>query len=93
MVVHRQTSCHWARRAQRYGGDAGEASASRALPRPGRHELPSHGGLEAEPGPQPDQPNHRTPGYRPGGLISPDDPEIFAGYTKLDFLWSLTRAR
>lgn len=45
------------------------------------------------PDPQPGQSNHRTPGYRPGGLISPDDPEIFAGYTKLDFLWSLTRAR
>lgn len=33
------------------------------------------------------------PAYRPSGLISPGDASIFAGYTKLDFLWSLQRAQ
>ena len=31
-----------------------------------------------------------TPAYRPDGLIRPDD-DLFSCYTKLDFLWSLTR--
>lgn len=33
-----------------------------------------------------------SPAYQPSGLIDPADPALFAGYTKLDFLWSLTRA-
>lgn len=33
-----------------------------------------------------------SPAYRPGGQIDPGDP-AFEGYTKLDFLWSLTRAQ
>jgi hypothetical protein len=33
-----------------------------------------------------------SPAYQPSGLIDPGDPALFAGYTKLDFLWSLTRA-
>lgn len=34
-----------------------------------------------------------SPAYRPDGLIDPADPTLFDGYTKLDFLWSLTRAQ
>ncbi len=40
-----------------------------------------------------DEPNHLTPGYRNNGFVDPGDPYIFGSYTKLDFLWSLTRAR
>ena len=36
-------------------------------------------------------PDFTTP-YRASGLVSPDDPAFFAGNTKLDFLWSVTRA-
>lgn len=35
----------------------------------------------------------RTPEYHPDGFISPDDPALFGDYTKLDFLWSITRAK
>ena len=35
--------------------------------------------------------NGNSPAYRPSGQIEPGDP-LFAGTTKLDFLWSLTRA-
>ncbi|MDB4948329.1 MAG: hypothetical protein JWM27_978 [Gemmatimonadetes bacterium] len=34
-----------------------------------------------------------TPDYRPNGQINPADSTLFAGYTKLDFLWSITRAQ
>jgi hypothetical protein len=34
-----------------------------------------------------------TPPYWPDGYISPDDPSLFGGMTKVDFLWSIaTRA-
>jgi hypothetical protein len=34
-----------------------------------------------------------TPPYWPDGFISPDDPSLFGGMTKVDFLWSIaTRA-
>lgn len=33
-----------------------------------------------------------SPAYQPAGLIDPADATLFGGYTKLDFLWSLTRA-
>lgn len=33
-----------------------------------------------------------SPAYQPSGLIDPADAALFDGYTKLDFLWSLTRA-
>jgi len=33
-----------------------------------------------------------TPPYVPSGFISPADSSFFAGFTKLDFLWSITRA-
>lgn len=38
-------------------------------------------------------PDPTTPPYVPSGFISPDDPYFFGGFTKLDFLWSLTRAQ
>lgn len=38
-------------------------------------------------------PDPLTPPYVPSGFISPDDPHFFGGFTKLDFLWSLTRAQ
>jgi hypothetical protein len=34
-----------------------------------------------------------TPPYVPSGFISPADSSFFAGFTKLDFLWSITRAQ
>jgi hypothetical protein len=34
-----------------------------------------------------------SPAYQPDGLIDPADATLFGGYTKLDFLWSLTRAQ
>jgi hypothetical protein len=34
-----------------------------------------------------------SPAYQPDGLIDPADAALFGGYTKLDFLWSLTRAQ
>jgi hypothetical protein len=34
-----------------------------------------------------------TPGYVPNGFIDPADEFFFGGFTKLDFLWSLTRAK
>ena len=34
----------------------------------------------------------KTPDYQPDGFIDPADSALFAGFTKLDFLWSLTRA-
>ncbi len=33
-----------------------------------------------------------TPEYVPSGFISPADSALFGGYTKVDFLWSITRA-
>ncbi len=39
------------------------------------------------------QPNHLTPRYRDNGFIDPADANIFGSFTKLDFLWSLTRAQ
>jgi hypothetical protein len=36
----------------------------------------------------------KNPPYWPDGAISPDDRQLFAGYTKTDFLWSIaTRAQ
>ena len=34
----------------------------------------------------------KTPDYQPDGFINPADSALFAGYTKFDFLWSVTRA-
>jgi hypothetical protein len=31
----------------------------------------------------------KSPPYWPDGLISPDDPLLFSGFTKTDFLWSI----
>ncbi len=42
--------------------------------------------------PKPDGSGHLTPGYVPNGFVDPASPFFFEGYTKLDFLWSLTRA-
>jgi hypothetical protein len=33
-----------------------------------------------------------TPEYVPSGFISPADSALFGGFTKVDFLWSITRA-
>lgn len=33
-----------------------------------------------------------SPAYQPSGFIDAGDAALFGGYTKLDFLWSLTRA-
>lgn len=41
----------------------------------------------------PKGPKPNTPHYRPDGFIDPGDSTLFGGYTKLDFLWSVTRAR
>lgn len=41
----------------------------------------------------PDGPKPVTPHYQPNGFIDPADSALFAGYTKLDFLWSVTRSR
>ncbi len=41
----------------------------------------------------PNGPKPNTPHYQPNGFIDPADSALFAGYTKLDFLWSVTRAR
>lgn len=37
-------------------------------------------------------PNFST-NYQANGSVSPDDPAIFTGNLKLDFLWSVTRAQ
>ncbi|MGE3801055.1 MAG: hypothetical protein AB7H80_08550 [Candidatus Kapaibacterium sp.] len=35
----------------------------------------------------------KTADYQPDGFIDPADSALFGGYTKLDFLWSLTRSQ